>query len=281
MSHTPDQIALLAAIGQLLQPLARMALARGLPYQALDELLRSTLVVEARRLHADAPAHGLVSHVSTATGLSRREAARLLKADKAESTPRRWLAGEVFARWMSTPEYIDGDQPLPLPRQGSAPSFEALAQTVTHDVHPRTLLDELCRLGIATWDAAADSVMLQRNAFVPCADFTHMLGLLGDNVGDHLSAAVDNVLCGRGDTHFEQALYADELSQESLRALRPVIAAQWSDLFARLVPLLEQRIAADAADARPQNQRIRIGFYSYAEPMADSPAPIPPTSEGT
>ena len=94
--------------------------------------------------------------------------------------------------------------------------------------------------------------------------------------GDHLHAAVDNVLGGSGDAHFEQAVYADELSQESVRALRPVIAAQWAALFGRLVPLLEQHIASDKAAARAQDQRVRIGFYSYAEPMAQPPIHQPP-----
>ena len=85
MSHTPDQTALLGAFEQLLRPLARLALARGLPYSALDELLRAALVQEACGLQADAPAHGLVSRVSTATGLSRREAGRLLQADAGQS----------------------------------------------------------------------------------------------------------------------------------------------------------------------------------------------------
>ena len=53
-----------------------------------------------------------------------------------------------------------------LPRQGAAPSFESLAQEITRDVHPRSLLDELCRLGLATWDEAGDTVALSREAFV-------------------------------------------------------------------------------------------------------------------
>ena len=68
MSQAPDQEALLNALRQLLEPLAQLALARGLPYGALDELLRGVLVAQARRLHADLPGHGLVSRISTTTG---------------------------------------------------------------------------------------------------------------------------------------------------------------------------------------------------------------------
>lgn len=275
MSHPPDQTALLAAFRLLLKPLARLALSRGLPYLEMDKLLRAALVDEARLQHADTPVHGMVSRVSTSTGLSRREAARLLEAGTETPTPQRWLAGEVFARWMTDPDRSTAGRPRVLPRQGPSPSFDALAQSVTRDVHPRTLLDELCRLGLAVWDRGDDTVGLQHNAFVPRADFSRMLALMADNVSDHLNASVENVL-GAGDAHFEQAVYADELSQASVQALRPLIAAQWAELFGRLVPALEQLIADDKAAGRPQDQRVRIGFYSFAEPMA---VPVSPAAD--
>lgn len=272
MQDISNQQALHSALRRLLEPLAQLALARGLPYAALDELLRAALVDEARRLHGGAGSHGLVSRISTATGLTRREVGRLLERGAPEAVARPSLAAEVFARWMSEPALLQGGRPRVLPRLGAAPSFEALAQSVTRDVHPRTLLAELCRLELAHWDTDADTVALQRAAFVPRAELAHMLGLLGDNVGDHLHAAVDNVL-GDGQVHFEQAVFADELSAESVQALRPVIAAQWAELFARIAPVLHQCIAEDRAQGRRQDQRVRIGFYSYAAGQADGAAP--------
>lgn len=266
MSHSPDQTALLSAFRQLLKPLAELAVSRGLPYLALDELLRQALVDAAGAQQANGPAHGKVSRISTATGLSRREVGRLLETATAPCAPPRWLAGEVFARWTNDPDYAPEGQPCPLPRQGPAPSFDALAQSVTRDVHPRSLLEELCRLGLAEVSPEGDQVRLLREAFVPRTDFTRMVGLLSENVGDHLAGATANVL-GSGDAHFEQAVFADELSETSVQALRPVISAQWHALQQSLVPTLERLIAEDEAAGRPQDQRVRIGFYSYAAAM--------------
>lgn len=277
-----DQQALQAALRRLLQPVAQLALAHGLPYGALDELVRAALVEQARSLAGEeGNGHGLVSRVSAATGLTRREAGRLLaQHGPATAAPRHGLAGEVFARWLSDPDYRQDGRPRVLARQGPAPSFEALAQSVTRDMHPRTLLSELCRLGLAHWDTDADTVALQRAAFVPHADRAQMLDLLAHNVGDHLHAAVDNVL-GAGDAHFEQAVFADELSAESVRALRPVIAAQWAALFQALAPELERRIADDRDQGRTADQRVRVGFYSYSAPMeAPTEPPTPGGSDG-
>lgn len=273
MMHTPDQTALLEACQRLLMPLARLAVSRGLPYARLDELLRAALVKAAREQCQSAGGHGEVSRVSVATGLNRREVTRLLDAGAAPRPTRRWPAGEVFTRWLSDAQYRSRGKPRKLPRQGDAPSFEALALSVTRDMHPRSLLEELTRLGLARWDEASDTVELQRDALVPRSDFSHMLGFLGDNVGDHLHAAVDNVL-GDGQTHFEQAIYADELSLESVQQMRTLISAQWAALFEHLVPALEQLIAQDHAAGRAQDQRVRIGFYSFTQKMAEPPSEL-------
>lgn len=273
MLHTPDQTALLEAYQRLLMPLARLAVSRGVPFARLDELLRVALVEAAREQRNGAGSHGEVSRISAATGLNRREVTRLLATDATPRPPRRWPAGEVFTRWLSDAQYRSRGKPRPLPRQGEAPSFESLAQSVTRDIHPRSLLEELTRLGLARWDEATDTVALQRNAVVPRSDFSQMLSFLGDNVGDHLNAAVDNVL-GDGSAHFEQAVYADELSRESLMQLRKLISEQWVHLFERLVPALEQLIAEDQAAGRPQDHRVRIGFYSFTKAMDEPPSSI-------
>jgi hypothetical protein len=160
----------------------------------------------------------------------------------------------------------DGN-PRPLKRQGRAPSFEALAQSVTQDVHPRTLLDELCRLGLATVDAESDTVRLVRDSFVPSQDGDRMLSFLGANVGDHLAAAVSNVLA-QSPPHLEQAIFADELSEQSTRALRELVAARWKELLAGLVPNIQALIDADAKAGRRADRRVRVGLYSYQAPMA-------------
>lgn len=271
MSHSPDQTALLAAFRRLLLPLASLAVSRGLPFSALDELVRQVVVEAAVLQQGRAAGHGAVSRISTATGLSRREVGRILETQESPPAPPRWLAGEVFAKWTNDPQYAAAGAARSIPRRGDAPSFEALAQSVTRDLHPRSLLEELVRLGLAEVSEDGESVRLLRDAFIPRNDFTKMVELLADNVGDHLTGATSNVL-GTGEPFLEQAVYADELSGASVEALRPLVNAQWHQLRQALVPVLETLIAEDALAGRPQDQRVRIGLYSFATPMdGDTP----------
>jgi hypothetical protein len=271
-----DAPALRAAVRALLLPLARLAVARGLPYAVVDAMMREAFVGAAHAAHPNLPEHRRVSRISAATGIHRREVTRLLEAEEPGVPARtRSYPNEVFAHWTTDPLYLDArGRPRVLPRLGQAPSFETLAQTVTRDKHPRTLLEELLRLGLATHDAAGDRVTLARESFVPSGDRDRMDGFLGANVGDHLSAAVENVL-GDSRRHFEQAMFAEGLSEASLRELRELIAGQWRTLTSELVPRLEKMIEEDAKDPARADRRVRIGLFSYetqaGEPATDTP----------
>lgn len=280
----PDaaQQALSDALAGLLASVGRLAVGRGLPYAAAEDLLKQAFVQAASEAHPGLPEHRKVSRISTTTGINRREVTRLVqhraeRAAQAQASPpsrTRSPASQVFAHWRASPAWRDGQgQPRVLPRLGPTPSFEALAQEVTRDVHPRSLLDELLRLGLASWDEAADTVALARETFTVRGDVARQLGYLGGNVGDHLSAAVANVLGGDDRRHFEQAVFAGGLSAESIDAVRPVVQAHWQGLLQALVPLLEARIAADEQLDPPPQGRVRVGLFSFHEGAAPAAPP--------
>lgn len=272
-----EQQALGNAMAGLLSALARLAVARGVPYAGVEEMLKRAFVQAADAAHPGLLPHRKVSRISTATGINRREVTRLMQPEPEAGGRGRSLAAEVFTHWRSQQPYRAADgTPRVLPRQGPEPSFETLAQTVTRDVHPRSLLDELCRLGMARWDEPSDTVSLSFDVFVPKGDRVRMLGFLGDNVGDHLRAAVANVL-GEGPMQFEQAIFADGLTPASIASVQPAVAAHWDSLLAALVPALEARVAADA-DAQPAPQgRLRVGLYMYQEAGPDDLSAAPAT----
>ena len=278
-----DHALLLAACRKVLVPLARLAVERGVVYPLIDELLRGAFVDAARAAHPDRAAQRGTSRLSAATGLTRREVTRLLQPAPPAEPRRRSPATEIFTRWLTDRQWRgDRDAPRPLPRQGPAPSFESLAQSVTRDVHPRTLLEELLRLGLAEVDENSDTVRLLRETFVPSGDEARLFGFLGANVGDHLSAAVANVLT-RAPRHLEQALFADELSAVSIERLRPVVAAQWQALVRDLAPQVQRLIDDDRAAGRPPDQRLRVGLYTFAEavPAAAAATPDPETGDSS
>jgi hypothetical protein len=288
LKSSDEQQALAAAMQALLLPLARLLVARGVPFAAAEESLKVAMVQAAREAHAAGQQQRLVSRISTTTGINRREVTRLTReTGAAGEAPPRSLASAIFTRWRTAPEYRDSrGRPLPLARQGEQRSFEALARSITQDVHPRTLLEELVRLGLASHDAGQDVVTLALDSFVPAADRARMLDFLAQNVGDHLSAAVANVL-GRTPPHPEQAVFVDELSKESADAAQAWFAQHWQELLAAVVPFLERLGKQDEGrPAQERRYRLRAGLYGYAEPApavaaagaAQEPEPADPAA---
>jgi hypothetical protein len=266
---------LLATFRVLLRPLARIAVAAGVPYARIDEVLRQVLVEAASAAHSALPSQRRVSRISTTLGLNRREVTRLHRSDEALPPPPPSHATRLFLKWHSDPRFRDAEgRVATLPRQGLGLTFEQLAHEVTRDVHPRSLLGELCRLGLARHDEGRDVVELIVDAFVPRGDSERMLAFLGANVGDHFEAAVSNVL-GDGREHFEQAIFADELSAESVSSFRDTITRQWQALRQAAVPVLESLIQADQRAGRRQDQRLRLGLFSWSSAMQPAPAKVP------
>lgn len=267
-----EQHALVAVLAQLLLPMARLCLAKAIPIQTAKEVMRRAYVQAAIEGCGGLNASRLTSRISTMTGLTRREVARL-QAEQAPALPKtRAVATDVLTFWVSQPDYVNKKGlPIRLLRTGDAPSFEALAASVTKDVHAKSILADMVRLGLVTHNDQNDTVAVVDAIFVPKSDWPLMVGFIGTNVGDHLRASVENVLQGGG-KHFEQALLADELSEESLEKARSMITAQWRELLTGLGTQLQALMDEDIALGREKNQQLRIGLYSYASPMpGDTP----------
>jgi hypothetical protein len=269
----PTDTALDDVLDLLLVPLARLCLARGLAFATAVERLKQSYVAAAREAHAGRHGTRDIARVSAATGISRREVTRISNELVAPSVVRGSPATKVFTRWAGSARLRDRNgQPKPLRRHGRAPSFEALSYSITHDIHPTVILDELSRLGLVRHDADTGLVHLLRDAFAPHEDQRRALSFLGSNVGDHLAAAVDNVLADKP-PHLEQAIFADELSAESVVQVRSLVAAQWRSMLSEFVPKLEALIEADRVAGKRARQRVRIGLYSFHTEMPDDAKP--------
>src|ERR1700754_2359916 len=84
-----DHGALLDALRTLLEPLAALAVARGVPYAEVDEMGKRAFVEAARAAQPGDAGSRVISRISTATGLNRREVTRLAAPDAAREAPKR------------------------------------------------------------------------------------------------------------------------------------------------------------------------------------------------
>ena len=262
----PDEA--VAWFADLLEPLALLALERGVRLPVLIDALKLALVRAAADLPTDGAATRSDSRLAVMTGVHRKDLRRIRTTGTTVRSKSLSVVGEVFARWRSSARFLTRrGEPRVLLRQqddSDRPSFEELVRSVTRDVHPRPVLDEMLRLGIVEAEGrTADRLRLLQSAYVPAADQAEQLRLAHDNLADHVAAIVGN-LQGGGQRFLEQSVYSDELTEASARLFNREMAAVWQKTFDLLMPRLQALHEADRLAAEPRDHRVRLGLYSLA-----------------
>lgn len=238
----------------LFAPIARLLVARGLPFPDLVERMKLHYIRAALAQSGD---RATDSRVSVLTGLQRRDVVRLRGEDVKDRRPNH--LARLVALWQTGPDWSKDGQPLPLARSGPGQSFEALAQAVRRDVHPRTMLDMLIAAGTVSLEEDGQQVRLLQPSYQPLAGSDDQLAYLSRNLGDHAQAAAENVQ-GATPPHFERAVHYSGLTEAQITAL--------SERFATGEMALLQELSQTAARMKAENTqpgplRFRAGGYFY------------------
>ena len=258
--HAQSEHPLAAALRRIMEPIAQLLIARGIRFQAASERLKEAYLAAGAKV-AEAP-RLTDSRLSVLTGLQRKDI-KAIRARRADRQPTDRTMGPIprlIQNWRSMAEFQRDGLPATLPRASAdAPSFETLAATVSTDIHPRTLLDEMKRLELVQEDN--DRIVLLVEAYIPGGDTDALYTYLGGNLGDHAQAAVTNILAQPDPPNFERAVHYNRLGADALDEL--------TALASRLQQQTLEQIAARAAqlqdDADPDaTGRFRCGAFVYA-----------------
>ncbi len=270
----PPPDALLRPLARLLRPLVRLLIRSGITFPVLVDLLRALYVEVATRDLLPGERSRNDSRVSLLTGIHRKELRRQrVEAGDEDEPAVVTLNSQLVARWLGSHTDTNGS-PVPLPRTGPAPSFEALVMSATRDMRPRAILDEWVAQGIATLDADG-MVRLQTAGFLPTENLDARLFYFARNLHDHVAAASANISAVGPAPFLDRSVHYDCLGLEAAAALEH----EARDAATRLL-LDVNRVALGIADqddtladgVRP-TRRVNLGIYLYTE---DETKPEPP-----
>ena len=264
----------------LLVPLVRLAMAHGVKFQDLADVLKIAYVDAGKESLQSAGQRVNASTLSVSTGLHRKDLANFLAQEVPQIDAEPPIEARIFARWTTDARFLDDHgQPIKLiraalPEHPEVASFEELCRTVTTDVRPRAVFESMLRLELVEIDDD-DKIGLAAEQLIPSQNLEKMLSLLRDNARDHLSAAVANTL-GRKPAFLEQSMFANGLSQISSDKIHQAIRKRWLGLTQALVPQIQRSIDEDKdaiQEGRTESTRVRVGLYFYSEPEHKEPKP--------
>ncbi|GAB2461162.1 DUF6502 family protein [Comamonas humi] len=255
-----------SALARILRPAVRLALAMGLKHPQLEEVLRDLLLDEARHLwRGQGVAHPNLSQLSITTGLNRKDVtARVRQTRDPLPATEGSAAAKAYTAWLQLAADEPARRRLPIVDTGDGPSFELVARLASRgNVHHRALLEELQRLGLVAVLAgdAEGEVELAGDGFVPAGSLRDMLAFTGDNVRDHLLAAVGNTM-GQQPRMLERAVYASGLTAQECERIHLLMRERWETMHYQLVRDMGQ---AHAEAEGHGTARMRVGIYVYHE----------------
>jgi hypothetical protein len=246
----------------LMAPVVRWLMRHGVQYTAFANVLKSVFANVAREELTRSNTRITDSAVSVLSGVHRKDVRALGEAKPGPEVLRSLpLSSQVFTKWITDPQYRDArGLPRSLPRSGAGLSFETLARSASTDVHPRTVLDQLVRLGLV--ELRDEEVVPRSSSFAPVAGMEEMAALFAANAADHIAAAVNNLTL-KGPKFLEQSVFADGLSTESADQLAQTARDLWSKAFESMVAEANSKVKAD--ESGTHNRRVRFGVYFYTE----------------
>jgi hypothetical protein len=267
------QLLIASAIKRVLKPIVKLMLANNLTYTFAIDVIKGLFVEVADKDFAIPNKQQTDSRISLISGVHRKDVRRLrdYQPDVDEVMPDNIsLGSQLVALWNANPKYLNEiGVPKPLPRfaaDNPDESFEGLVRSLTSDIHPRAVLDEWLRLGIATIDDES-FVHLTSDMFIPQDGFEEKAFYFGHNLHDHAQAAVSNVI-GQQPSFFERCVHYDELSQSSVDTIAE-FAKKHSMKVLRGVNKVADVLAIGDKGTKA-DMRMTYGVYFYAEPMQDA-----------
>jgi hypothetical protein len=263
-------------------PLVRWLIRHGVTFPEFSSSLKRVFLEQARAeltlVAKDKAAKPITdSALSLMSGVHRRDIREFRLADQAAikavpvasyaNTDSYGVAAPVFARWLSDPLYLESNQtPRALPRAGDL-SFDALVASVTSDVRPRAVLDQLLRFDLVEFDG--NLLRVKSKGFVPRDGLEPMSASLASNLQDHIAAAVGNL---ESDANMlEQAVFVDQISAQSVHQMHLLAAQTWQINHRQLMQLAQERFDLDnpsnaaPATASTPRFRARVGIYFYSQ----------------
>ena len=262
-----------AAILKLLRPLVRMALTRGISYKTFAGLLKWVYYDVAKTDFTIEGRKQTQSRISVITGFTRKEVKRLSEQERPTSRiqyEKYNRAARVISGWRRHSEYFDEyGSTHAIPISGEGVSFEALVKKFSGDMPPRSVLDELTRLGAVRLEPG-NRVRLVQEAFTPSGDDAIKFHILGTDVELLVATIENNIEPDRQQPYFQRKVYYDNLPDEILAGFRKISQQQAQ----KLLDNLDRQLSANDRDVNSAVQGTGrnvagVGVYYFQKPFEE------------
>lgn len=264
---------LLYAFRRVLRPLIRILIRSGVRYDELLELVRGVYVESAIRDGLGDGVKPTRAKISLSTGVPRRDVDRYIDNDGALPSAPRTLTktlSEILNRWHTDPQFV-GPYGIPLElevRSQRNRSFAELVGSITSQVDPKDVLEELVRLRAVIWSGDTHVRVVSR-AFIPVEE---MSPAQIEFFGNALTRLASTLQFNLDSKNTEKRLERTVISNRGLpKEIVPIFQKHAREKVTELLIELDNWISPHGSHVEPDGQFERVGLavFQFVEPSPD------------
>ena len=270
MFEDSSKVAFHKAIRQLVRPLIRMALKRGISVNDLYTWLKAVYVEEAEGFKIEGKKQS-TSRIALLTGLDRKEVARLRKLNQdidqllLQQASRTNRAVRAINAWQKQDAYTCNGQPQPIPLYGETGSLQQLVVEHCGDISVVTVLKELQQTGLVEVDQD-NIVTLKDSSYIPHKDSEELLALLGQAGHDLLGSATYNIEQAGQASRLQLSVAYTRMNGDLTAKLKTLIESDSYKLLKKLDSWIDKELDVQKTDDQEQ-YRAGVGIYYFEEPL--------------
>ncbi len=263
---------LLSAFRVVLRPLVRILLRQGISFAEFADILKAVYVEVAVSDFKVEGKRGTKSRIAVITGLTRKEVSRVIEVagtEKEGTGSNLNRVARVLAGWHTDPDFI-GPYGMPLEiryeEEGlSAVTFSKLVRRYSGDMSPRSMLDELMRVGVVIETEPGWLKVLRRD-YEPqslAQDSFERVGEVVKNFIDTVDFNLQKEETGRG--RFERIVYSPEgIRTEDLNRFGKYVNERCQALLEEIDNWIAQ-LDLPGKDDKQDVTYTGVGIYHYIE----------------
>ncbi len=261
---------LLAAFRVLMSPLVRILLRHGISYAEFAEVAKAVYVETAIRDFKVVGKRATRTRIAVITGLTRKEVKRVIDEavkERYELKTSYNRLGRVLVGWHTDPEFIGPyGMPLELQYESGNPAdvtFASLVKKHSGDMSPRSVLDELVRVG-AVLETEGGWYRVLRRDYIPEAQGVHNFERVGGVIKNFINTIDFNMTkSAPGKGRFERMVVADDgIRVKDLEKFDAYLRDRCQALLEEIDNWLT-KLPKPTADEKRAVVKTGLGIYHY------------------
>jgi len=263
---------LLSAFRVVLRPLVRILLRQGISFAEFADILKAVYVEVAVSDFKVEGKRSTKSRIAVITGLTRKEVSRVIEVagtEKEGAGSNLNRVARVLAGWHTDPDFIGPygmPQEIRYEEEGlSTVTFSKLVRRYSGDMSPRSMLDELMRVGVVIETEPGWLKVLRRD-YEPqslAQDSFERIGEVVKNFIDTVDFNLQKEEPGRG--RFERIVYSPEgIKNEDLDRFGKYVNERCQGLLEEIDNWIAQ-LDLPGKDDKQDVTYTGVGIYHYIE----------------